>query len=166
MFYTYEWADGKGRSTIRFNLERIEARVLDRHSIYVVPTTPERRAQLIDRLEANGFTCDEHWGCKREEVISGDFRFPSASTGKPTTTWEASPAPFARAAAGSSHPRGCSTRSAKTSWAPCQAMPWNLLRIGEARRNPTLIRQISSASSGSITCHAKTCAGLPFDQNL
>lgn len=82
MFYTHEWADGKGRSTIKFNPVKIEIRVLNQHHIYVVPTTLERRVQLIDCLEANGFTCNENWGCKREEVISRGFPLSIRFDGK------------------------------------------------------------------------------------
>ena len=85
MFYTHEWADGKGRSTIKFNPVKIEVRLLNQHRIYVVPSTQERRMQLIECLEANGFTCNEHWGCKREEVISRGFPLDISPYGKTYT---------------------------------------------------------------------------------
>ena len=85
MFYTHEWADGKGRSTIKFNPVKIAVRMRNQHRIYVVPTTQERRMQLIDCLEANGFTCNEHWGRKREEVISRGFPLDISLDGKTYT---------------------------------------------------------------------------------
>jgi len=85
MFYTHEWADGKGRSTIRFNPVKIAVRLRNQHRIYVVPTTQERRMQLIECLEANGFTCNEHWGCKREEVIARGFPLDISLDGRTYT---------------------------------------------------------------------------------
>lgn len=85
MFYTHEWADGKGRSTIKFNPVRIAARVRSQHRIYVVPTTRKRRVQLIECLEANGFACNEHWGRKREEVISRGFPLDISLDGRTYT---------------------------------------------------------------------------------
>lgn len=82
MFYTHEWADGKGRSTIKFNPVKIAARVRNQHRIYVVPSTQERRVQLIDCLEANGFACNEYGGRKREEVISRGFPLDITLDGK------------------------------------------------------------------------------------
>ena len=85
MIYTHEWADGKGRSTIKFNPVKIAVRLRNQHRIYVVPTTQERRMQLIDCLEANGFTCNEYWGRKREEVISRGFPLDISLDGKTYT---------------------------------------------------------------------------------
>jgi hypothetical protein len=85
MFYTHEWADGKGRSTIKFNPVKIAVRLRNQHRIYVVPTTRERRMQLIECLEANGFACNEHWGRKREEVISRRFPLDISLDGKTYT---------------------------------------------------------------------------------
>ena len=82
MFYTHEWADGTGRSTIKFNPVKIAVRMRNQHRIYVVPTTRERRMQLIECLEANGFACNEYWGRKREEVISRGFPLDISLDGK------------------------------------------------------------------------------------
>ena len=73
MHYTYEWANGKGRSTISFNPEKIEIRVRNHHHMYVKPRTWERTVQFVECLEANGFRCEDHPWQKRDDVIAEGF---------------------------------------------------------------------------------------------
>ena len=73
MFFTYEWANGEGRSRIQFNPEKIEVRMQDQNQIYVKPRTPERTLQFVECLEANGFTYDSRTWRTREDAIESGF---------------------------------------------------------------------------------------------
>lgn len=73
MFYNFEWSNGKGHDTIKFDPEKIEARIRSRHDIYVRPRTQERLVELVDCLEANGFTPDKDWRWTRDEIIDRAF---------------------------------------------------------------------------------------------
>lgn len=73
MIYEYEYVGTSGRGRILFDPEKIEARIRSSLRIYVKPTTQQKRAELLDFLDSQGFKPDENWRKSRDEVLEAPY---------------------------------------------------------------------------------------------
>ena len=85
MFYTYEYAGQTGVHRLQFNPERIEVKLRDNQSISVMPTTQQKRMELLDYLDDQGFKPDSEWRRTRDEVLESPYPV-SIHLGKKTYT--------------------------------------------------------------------------------
>jgi len=70
MQYTYEYSEGNGYGRLAFDPVRIEVKWQNQHRMIVHPSTREKRAQLVEYLEKNGFTYGEQSYRDREWMLT------------------------------------------------------------------------------------------------